>query len=71
MSGSIANILRSPLLHFLLIGAVIYLLYGVADSDSTLASPDTITVTAGDIEWLESSWQKRWNRPPKSRSSLT
>src|SRR5210317_898051 len=24
----------------------------------------TIVVTAGEIEWMQSSWQKRWNRPP-------
>ena len=58
------NTLRSPLLHFLLIGAVVYLLYGLTDSDTTLISPDTITVTAGDVAWMEDSWQKRWNRSP-------
>ncbi len=58
------TIARSPLLHFLVIGAVIYLLYGITDSETTSVSPGTITVTTGDIEWLESSWQKRWSRPP-------
>jgi len=24
----------------------------------------TIVVTAGEIEWMQASWQKRWNRPP-------
>jgi hypothetical protein len=57
-------VLRSPLLHFLVIGAAIYLLYGIADRETTTASPNTITVTAGDIKWLQRSWQKRWNRPP-------
>ncbi len=27
----------------------------------------TIVVTAGEIEWMQSSWQKRWNRPPTAQ----
>jgi hypothetical protein len=64
MGGRLLTLARSPLLHFLLIGAVIYLLYGVSDRETASVSPDTITVTAGDIGWMEDSWQKRWNRPP-------
>jgi hypothetical protein len=64
MHGRIMTFTRSPLLHFLLIGALIYVVYGVADRETTSDSPDTITVTAGDIGWLQDSWTKRWNRPP-------
>jgi hypothetical protein len=55
--------MREPLSHFLLVGVAIYALYalaGPADDDA----PDRITVTAGEIEWIASSWEKRWNRPP-------
>ena len=24
----------------------------------------TVTITAGEVAWLEESWAKRWNRPP-------
>jgi parvulin-like peptidyl-prolyl isomerase len=24
----------------------------------------TIVVSAGEVEWMQTSWQKRWNRPP-------
>jgi hypothetical protein len=27
----------------------------------------TIVITAGEIQWMQSSWQKRWNRPPTAK----
>ena len=55
---------REPLLHFMLIGAAIYLLYGVFAEPVPEADDKTIVVSAGEIEWMRSSWQQRWNRPP-------
>jgi hypothetical protein len=55
---------REPLLHFLLLGAAIYLVYGLASSAVDGESGSRITVSAAEIEWLESSWEKRWNRLP-------
>ena len=56
--------LREPLLHFLLIGVAIYLLY-VAVSDPVPEEADkAIVVSAGEIEWMQTSWLKRWSRPP-------
>jgi peptidyl-prolyl cis-trans isomerase C len=58
------KLLREPLLHFMLIGAFIYLLYA-AFAEPVVEAPDkTIVVTAGEIEWMQTSWQKRWNRSP-------
>ena len=56
--------LREPLLHFLLIGAAIYLLYGAFAETAPEETDKTIVVSAGEIEWMRTSWQKRWNRPP-------
>ena len=58
------KLLREPLLHFMFIGAVIYLLYGVFAEPVPEADDKTIVVTAGEIEWMQTAWQKRWNRPP-------
>jgi len=46
------------------IGAAIYLLYGVFAEPLPEADDKTIVVTAGEVEWMQTSWQKRWNRPP-------
>ena len=58
------KLLREPLLHFMFIGATIYLLYGVFAEPVPEADDKTIVVSAGEVEWMQTSWQKRWNRPP-------
>lgn len=61
------KLLREPLLHFMLIGAAIYLLYGVFAEPVAEETDKTIVVSAGEIEWMQTSWQKRWNRPPTDK----
>jgi hypothetical protein len=61
------KLLREPLVHFMFIGAVIYLLYGVFAEPLPEADDKTIVVTAGEIEWMQAAWQKRWNRPPTDK----
>jgi len=46
------------------IGAAIYLLYGIFAEPVSEEVENTIVVSAGEIEWMRTSWQKRWNRPP-------
>ena len=58
------KLLREPLVHFLFIGAAIYLLYGLFAEPVPEGQDDTIIVTAGEVEWMRTAWQKRWNRPP-------
>jgi parvulin-like peptidyl-prolyl isomerase len=56
--------LREPLLHFLFIGAAIYVLYAAVAEPVPEESDKTIVVSVGELEWMRTSWQKRWNRPP-------
>ena len=58
--------LREPLLHFMLIGAAIYLLYAVFAEPAAEETDKTIIVSAGEIEWMNTVWQKRWSRAPTS-----
>jgi peptidyl-prolyl cis-trans isomerase C len=58
------KLLREPLVHFTIIGAVIYLLYGIYAEPVPEADDKTLVVTSGEIEWMQTAWQKRWNRPP-------
>jgi hypothetical protein len=46
------------------IGAAIYLLYGAFAEPVTEETDKTIVVSAGEIQWMKTSWQKRWSRPP-------
>ena len=61
------KLLREPLLHFVLIGAAIYLLYGAFAESLPEVDDKTIVVTEGEIEWMQTSWHKRWRRPPTSK----
>ena len=61
------KLLHEPLMHFLVIGAAIYLLYGMFAEPVMDETDKTIVVSAGEIEWMQSSWQKRWNRPPTQK----
>ena len=58
------KLLREPLVHFMFIGVIIYALYGAFAEPVVEATDKTIVVTAGELEWMQASWQKRWNRPP-------
>jgi hypothetical protein len=52
------------LIHFVIIGAGIYLLFGLYGRPDTEELEKTISVSAGEIIWLEEAWEGKWNRPP-------
>jgi len=55
---------REPLVHFLLIGAGIYGLYGFLAGGNDTDDDRVVTVSAGDIQSLADQWTRLWNRPP-------
>ena len=57
------KLLREPLVHFLLIGAGLFLMSGVLD-DSPTGPKQRIVVSAGRIEQLAGIFMKTWQRPP-------
>ena len=58
---------KEPLLHFLLIGAAIYVCYGLFVPSQEMPDDRTVTITAGEIASLAANWQRRWNRPPTAQ----
>ena len=58
------KLLREPLIHFLAIGATLFVIYAYWGQQDGEEQGKTITVTAGEIAWLTNSWEKRWNRLP-------
>ena len=57
------RLLREPLLHFLLLGAVIFAAFGFLSKRSS-GEPGTIVITQGQIENLAFAFAKTWQRPP-------
>lgn len=59
----VKKLIKEPLLHFFLIGALIYLAYGLLNM-GTKEQDNIIIISKGEIQWLEDNWGKTWNRPP-------
>jgi len=57
------RILKEPLLHFLLLGAAIFVGYSLVSKHSNVEI-GKIVVTAGQVEHLASGFAKTWQRPP-------
>jgi PPIC-type PPIASE domain len=60
------TLVREPLVHFLLLGAVLFIVYGLVSKPGSSDGPGKITVTHGQIENLVSGFAKAWQRPPTS-----
>jgi hypothetical protein len=58
------KLFKEPLLHFLIIGALIFVLFSAVNKEEINLDGKKIVVSAGDIERLSSNWSKKWNRPP-------
>jgi hypothetical protein len=61
--GAMRSWLREPMLHFLLIGAALLLLFEWIGADGGPGS-SRITVTAGQVEQLVAGFTRTWQRPP-------
>src|SRR3954453_13456619 len=59
----LGKLIREPLFHFLLLGAMIFLLAGRVRSGS-VGSGDKIVVTQSGIESMVVSFSRTWMRPP-------
>jgi len=57
------KLLREPLLHFLLIGAILFIVFGLVDDRPFGNSDNQVVVRAGRIEQLENIFAKTWQRP--------
>jgi hypothetical protein len=67
MIKTLRKLARDPLFHFLAIGAAIYLAFGVFAEPVLKETDKTIVVSAAEVEWMQTSWKKRWNRPPTAQ----
>ena len=61
--------IREPLVQFLFLGGLIYLAYYLFSPQTEEENNRSIVVTASQTQWMQDSWQKRWNRLP-TRSEL-
>jgi hypothetical protein len=57
------KLVREPLLHFLLLGAALFLWYAWSGGGSGPGS-SRIVLTAGQIDYLVTGFERTWQRPP-------
>ena len=62
----IPQLLREPLLHFLVLGAVLFGLFSVVDKKEANA-PTKIVVSAARVANLADGFTRTWRRPPTER----
>ncbi len=58
------RVLREPLVHFLLLGGVLFLIFGLTNQTGTTNSDQRIVVSVGRIEQLATVFGKTWQRAP-------
>ncbi|MCK5138672.1 MAG: peptidyl-prolyl cis-trans isomerase, partial [Thermodesulfovibrionia bacterium] len=55
---------KEPLFHFLIIGALIFVVFSILNKEEDTVSGNKIVVSTAEIERLSDNWSKKWNRPP-------
>src|SRR5687768_14026648 len=61
------RVIREPLVHFLVAGALLFCAYAWVNRRATVAAGDTarvVRIEARDVEWLKQTWQRQWSRQP-------
>ena len=59
------KIIREPLLHFLLIGGGLFLLFNMMNVE-TVEKPNRIVVTQGQVALMADKFTQTWERPPSN-----
>ena len=59
---TIRNLWREPLVHFLLIGAALFLFYDLTREQGSVA-PNRIVLSSGQVEQLAANFKRTWMRP--------
>lgn len=64
MLHALKTLAREPLVHFLLVGAGVYGLYGFAADGEPPTDERTVMIRASEIRALSEQWTRRWGRAP-------
>lgn len=64
---SLISIAREPLFHFLIIGAVLFGVFGLVNDDAFRETDSRVVVSAGRIEQMKNIFAKTWQRPPTAQ----
>ncbi len=67
-AGKLRRWLRSPLLHFFVLGLVVFGLHAVLnlDAGTSRRDPHLVEITSADIEFLRTNWNRLMGREPRA-----
>lgn len=55
--------LKEPLLHFLIAGGLLFVVYAWLNSGRGDV-PHVVRITPAEVNWLKETWARQWQRPP-------
>lgn len=58
------SLVRDPLVHFLIAGAVLFALYALLNRGVDDVSPRVVRISEAEVAWLKETWTRQWQRPP-------
>jgi hypothetical protein len=60
------RLLKEPLLHFLMLGALVFAVYSWLNRSfpANKSSAGTVRITSNEIAWLKETWSRQWQREP-------
>ncbi|MGE0031993.1 MAG: peptidyl-prolyl cis-trans isomerase [Steroidobacteraceae bacterium] len=58
------KLLREPLLHFVVVGAVLFGAYAWLNRGAGEDPDRSILITEREVAWLTETWSRQWQRPP-------
>lgn len=58
--------MREPLVHFILIGCSLFVIYSLITPGTSTSSSNRIELTQDDLNQLKLSWAAQWQRPPSA-----
>ncbi|PCH67418.1 MAG: hypothetical protein COC12_11455 [Rhodobacteraceae bacterium] len=64
MKPMISRLLREPLIHFLVIGALMFVVYDAMNPSASAPPPNVITITPKSIERIRAGFVGVWKREP-------
>ena len=64
------NWLNDPLVHFLALGLLLFVVHAFVSGPSSWETDKTIRISEGDVRRLTAAWELQWRRPP-SKDELT
>ena len=58
------RLLREPLVHFLILGGVVFSFLADVGTPEIVDAGDRIIISSAEVERLSVAWTQRWQRPP-------